>query len=337
MNLNRQFLGPHIRRLSQLQRRVFGQQDSGQQDSTLLPAIARTGSSEPALKPESKLRQIFSISIYSGSDLTKLDALPGVRNPVLTRDDVSDRQADFVADPFLVRVDKKWHMFFEVLVREGWRGHIGWASSKDGISWKYHKLVLSEPFHLSYPNVLEWKGDYYMIPESYQAGGVRLYRAGSFPKRWRLAHTLLTGDYLVDPSFFFHDNRWWMFLETSAPSRNDELRLFHAPDLSGPWSEHVCSPIITANPHIARPAGRVQVRDGKVIRFAQDCHPAYGIQVYAFEAEITTRSYREKPLGSGSILGPGPQQWNRCGMHHIDAHLLDNGRYIAAVDGWYEV
>ena len=139
------------------------------QGSAHLPVIAPTGSSEPVLKPQSKARPIFSISVYSGSDLTKLGNRPGVRNPVLTRDDVSDCQADFVADPFIIRVDGKWHMFFEVLVRAGWRGHIGWATSKDGLSWNYRRLVLSEPFHLSYPNILEWKGDYYIIPESYQA------------------------------------------------------------------------------------------------------------------------------------------------------------------------
>ncbi len=44
--------------------------------------------------------------------------------------------------------------------------------------------VLEEPFHLSYPQVFEYANQIYMIPESRQAGEVRLYRCTNFPDRW---------------------------------------------------------------------------------------------------------------------------------------------------------
>jgi hypothetical protein len=114
---------------------------------------------------------VWSIGVYRGGSPLRLGPPAGARNPVLTRDDVSDVPAAFVADPFLIRVDGKWHMFFEVMNWLTRLGEIGHAVSDDGVTWAYQQIVLSEPFHLSYPYVFEWKGDYFMIPESYQAGG----------------------------------------------------------------------------------------------------------------------------------------------------------------------
>lgn len=36
----------------------------------------------------------------------------------------------------------------------------------------------------------------------------------------------------------------------------------------------------------------------------------------------------------GPLLGPGPFAWNRDGMHHLDAHRLDDGTWFACVDGF---
>jgi len=87
-----------------------------------------------------------------------------------------------------------------------------------GLRWDYQRSVLAEPFHLSYPHVFEWNSDFYMIPESYQAGAVRLYRAEEFPFRWGFVANLLEGPVFLDSSVFRHDGRWWMLTETS-PAR----------------------------------------------------------------------------------------------------------------------
>jgi hypothetical protein len=57
----------------------------------------------------------WSIGIYSGSSPLSLGPHAGLTNPVLTAADVTDVDAEFVADPFLINHERGWFMFFEVL------------------------------------------------------------------------------------------------------------------------------------------------------------------------------------------------------------------------------
>jgi hypothetical protein len=294
------------------------------------------GRTEPQPEQAPRRRQVWSIGIYAGEAPYHFVSPEYVDNPVLTRRDVSDVPGLFVADPFMVRSDHTWYMFFEVMNRQTRKGQIGLATSENGLKWTYQQIVLAEPFHLSYPYVFRWMNEYYMVPESYEAGSIRLYKAANFPTQWSSVGTLLSGPYLVDASLFRYDNRWWLFTETNPEVKFDTLRLFYADKLQGPWIEHPLSPIVAGNPQIARPGGRVLVLGDTVIRYAQDCYPAYGTQVRAFEiAELTTEKFRESEADESPVLTPSGTGWNEAGMHHIDPHLTDDGRWIASVDGWF--
>jgi hypothetical protein len=278
---------------------------------------------------------VWSIGIYRGDSPFQLAPAQGANNPVLTADDVTDVSASFVADPFMLDVNGTWHMFFEVMNWQRNVGEIGHAVSADCVRWSYQGIVLSEPFHLSYPCVFLWQNDYYMIPESFQAGGVRLYRADAFPTTWRCIATLLEGPYLVDASVFHRRGKWWMFVDTSPEMSHDTLRLYHADHLQGPWVEHPASPLKQDDPSNSRPAGRVLVVHDRVFRLAQCSLPFYGSEVRAFEIrDLTTTTYHEREAGGGAILKGSGVGWNACGMHHLDAHLQRDARWVACVDGW---
>lgn len=276
----------------------------------------------------------WSIGLFTGEGIDRLAPVDRVKNPVLSARQVSDIQADFVADPFLVPGEGVWHLFFEALNAGTRKGEIGLAQSPDGFQWRYRGVVLREPFHLSYPHVFRWMGEHYMTPESDLGGPVRLYKAQPFPTRWQLVGELLKGRGFLDPSPFFHDNRWWMFVGGGV-GRNDTLRLFHTSVLTGPWDEHPASPLLQSNPHGARPAGRVWVRKDRIIRFGQEAHPYYGRGIRAFEVtELTPTAYREKEIPLSFSRGKeGGSGWNRDGMHHIDLQPLDGTRWLACVDG----
>lgn len=131
----------------------------------------------------------WAIGIYAGPDPLNLGgegAIVHTTGNVITHADITDVPAGFVADPFMLNVNGTWHMFFEILSLLDHKGKIGWATSSDGLHWDYQRLVIDEPFHLSYPYVFEWQGEYYMVPESWEANGIRLYRADRFPDRWTL-------------------------------------------------------------------------------------------------------------------------------------------------------
>src|SRR6185295_15737975 len=95
-----------------------------------------------AQKPaETQQRCEWSIGIYFGRSPLDLFPPENVHNPILTANDVTDVRAGFVADPFMIRFEDTWHMFFEVKNRESRRGEIGLATSKDGIQWSYEQIV----------------------------------------------------------------------------------------------------------------------------------------------------------------------------------------------------
>jgi hypothetical protein len=283
----------------------------------------------------------WSIGIYAGEDPLSVEEVGAIAHNttanVITHADITDVPAGFVADPFMLNVNGTWHMFFEILSLLDHKGKIGFATSSDGLSWAYQSLVIDEPFHLSYPYVFEWQGEYYMVPESWEANGVRLYRAEHFPDRWTFVGNLIEG-FFLDVSLFRHQNRWWFFAETNPEHSFDTLRLYWADELMGPWQEHPASPIIEGDPQRARPAGRVRVEKDRIIRLAQGCRPDYGMNVRAFEVmELTPTTYREKEALNNPIFEPSGTGWNRSGMHHMDAHPLPDGSWLACVDGWSKV
>ncbi|MEO8324214.1 MAG: hypothetical protein ABI618_00075, partial [Nitrospirota bacterium] len=119
----------------------------------------------------------WSIGVYTGSTPFELTDPEDISNPVLTAKDVKDIDAKFVADPFMAIKDGRFYLFFEVLNRANNQGDIGYAESEDGKKWEYKKILIDEPFHLSYPYVFEWENNDYLILESHEDLSIRLYRA----------------------------------------------------------------------------------------------------------------------------------------------------------------
>lgn len=273
---------------------------------------------------------MWSISIYKGISPFDLKPINGI--PVLTKDSVTDIPAAFVADPFMLHDDHTRYMFFEVMNAETKRGEIGLARSDKGLNWSYERIVLKEPFHLSYPHVFKVEDKYFMLPEMLKSGAVCLYKADDFPVRWSCSTKLIEGLF-ADPTIFRFNNFWWLFA-CSPPYQHDTLRLYFAPELNGPWTEHPRSPIVRGDKRRARPAGRVIEFNKRLFRFAQDCVPQYGSSVRAFEIlELTPNSYIEVETGFNPILKASGIGWNAAGMHHLDAHKQPDGTWLASVDG----
>jgi hypothetical protein len=274
----------------------------------------------------------WSIGIFRGASPFKLGPPDDIRNPVLTARDVTDVKAAFVSDPFMFIDDLRYYMFFEVLNQASNQGDIGMAESGDGKTWRYRQIVLNEPFHLSYPYVFKWQGQYYMIPESNQDRSVRLYMAEDFPMRWKFVKKLVAGALFTDTSVVYFQERWWMY---SYIAGENALVLYSSTELTGPWKEHPLSPLIQGNKHISRPAGRLLVLDDRLYRFAQDDTPVYGTQVFAFEVlELSPTKYKEAPVPGGPVIKSSAGAWNVSHMHQVDLHQVEGGGWLAAVDGY---
>ncbi len=283
----------------------------------------------------------ISIGIYTGKNPFQLYEPEKVRNPVLTAADVTDIDAEFVADPFMVHTNDKWYLFFEAMNKKSGHGDLGLAESVDGFHWAYRRIILDEPFHLSYPDVFLAEDGYHMIVETNGEKSIRLYKATEFPLTWKYQKNLMEGLPFNDPTIFKYDNTWWLFVATD-PHGDGTLRLYYADDIYGAWKEHPQSPIVDGDENIARPGGRVISFNDNLFRIAQDDWPTYGNKLRIFQIDhLTTSEYIEHEICDVPIFDSKSGQasrrvpsWRSDGTHQLDAHMISDGNWLACVDGF---
>ncbi|MBC8081140.1 MAG: family 43 glycosylhydrolase [Gorillibacterium sp.] len=277
---------------------------------------------------------IWSIKVYhADSPVMELQDEQDLYTPTVQAADVTDIAAEFVADPFVIHHDAQYYLFYEVLNKTSGRGDIGLSTSQDGVSWHYEQIVLTESFHLSYPQVFQVDGQFYMLPESVEANKVLLYKATHFPTEWAVVGELIKGRY-TDPSLFSYKGKWWMY----AGSKSKHLHLFYADELEGEWKEHPHSPIISDNRSISRPGGRVLVHNEQVYRYTQDGDPFYGSATRVIHVSVLTENDYAEEEGNLVLMGTGKaHDWKKDGMHHIDQLKLADQRWMIVVDGHHYV
>lgn len=210
----------------------------------------------------------------------------------------------FWADPFPVYRDGKYYLFIEEFLFDRRQGHIALLEMDEEGNYGEPVPVLERPYHLSYPFVFQFEGEYYMVPESAANRSVDLYRCVEFPHRWEHRRTLLKGVSAVDATLHRQDGRWWMFVsiaENEGASSCDELFLFHSDDLlQGEWIPHPENPVVS-DVRRARPAGRIFRHAGRLYRPSQNCAGRYG---HGFQINEILRldetGYEERPTATAA-------------------------------------
>lgn len=95
----------------------------------------------------------------------------------------------WAADPFVVEKDGNIYFFAELYDYVRCRGILGCCELIPGKKCRWKPIII-EPFHLSYPCIMEYNGNTYLIPESSQDRSLLLYEAVEFPWKWKQAKTL---------------------------------------------------------------------------------------------------------------------------------------------------
>ena len=215
------------------------------------------------------------------------------------------------ADPFPVTLDdQSAYVFFEAYDQKTKKGHLSVGTLTKGAAMLTEvQTILESPVHYSYPCVFQHEDNWYMIPESAEAGEVGLYEATAFPYKWTQRKILLSGIQAVDTTPLFHKGRWYLF--TTQPgyfgaSKDRELHIYFSDDLlNGTWQPHPLNPVVNSVAG-GRMAGHFVRKNNKLYRFAQDGSKRYGGGVLVFEImELNASSYFEKSIESffGDELG----------------------------------
>lgn len=211
---------------------------------------------------------------------------------------VPPRERDW-ADPFPLEHNGRHYIFFEEVPFATRKGRIAMVEVDRAGRWSAPQPVLERDYHLSYPFLFEHEGRLYMIPESAERRTVELWRCVDFPLQWQLERVLLDGVRLADVTLHRAGERWWMFA-SCAPGESghfdDELCLFSAERLAGPWQPHARNPV-KSDPRGSRPAGRLFLRNGELYRPAQICVPRYGAGLAVHRVvRLCQQEYAERPV-----------------------------------------
>ena len=229
------------------------------------------------------------------------------------------------ADPFVVVEEGRTFVFVEEMFFRFKRGAIAYLELRPDGTWSQPHRVLERPYHLSYPCVFRWRGEYYMVPETSQNRTIELYRCTSFPDRWEFATELMRDMNAVDSTIFELSGLWWMYTSTASVGRIfDELSIYYAESPLGPWHPHRMNPVRS---HVlgGRCGGSPFIYRNAVYRAAQNSARRYGHSMQVREiVELTPERWEEREV---AIILPN---W-RKGL--IGTHTMNRAGGVTVIDG----
>lgn len=97
----------------------------------------------------------------------------------------------FWADPFPIERDGRVWILLEVLPFNINCGYLAAVELFEDGSHGEAQTIMNTGSHLSYPFLLEWQGELYMLPEAGASREVTLWKCEQFPDRWTKASTFL--------------------------------------------------------------------------------------------------------------------------------------------------
>jgi len=237
------------------------------------------------------------------------------------------------ADPHLATRNGSSYVFFERMRKPNQNAHIAYAKLDKDANVLESGTALQTEGHLSFPFVFEHDGEHYMVPETGSCRSVSLYKATHFPDEWEFQHHLLEDINAADSIVFKHDNRWWLLTNCRSHvsvDERDELHVYFADKLTGPWQAHTLNPVLTGVDR-ARMAGPVIEEAGELFRVSQygAYRYGYGVNLSRID-ELTPSSYRESAI---SRLTPETKKtvtgWRGCHSYVMNEQftIVDRVRF----------
>jgi hypothetical protein len=230
----------------------------------------------------------------AGPGVMALGHLGGPRWNVL-----ADPGRRFFADPFPITRNGRSFLYFEDLDHRVGKGII--SAVEFGPNGPIGPVfpVIEEPWHMSYPFLIEAEGQLWMVPESSKSGQVTLYRCVEFPGKWERSVALVEGIEAADATIVWRDGLYYMMsvVREDIGGYSDTLAIHYASKITGPWREHALAPALI-DAGAARPAGAIVEKEGALWRPVQDCRHSYG------RALRLARIDRLDPEGFEQTIGP---------------------------------
>lgn len=229
------------------------------------------------------------------------------------------RAIAYCADPFAHPEDPD-EIWWEVYCYLGRRGRL--QRKRPGV--EVETVDLGVDCHQSFPFMTRIAGQSVLVPEMCKSGTTRIYALEPGGQPCCLAVLPVPG---IDPVLFEWQGRLWLGLTRADLDNRANLCLWHAPDLTGPWTEHQANPV-KIDVRSTRGGGTPFHHQGMLYRPTQDCSLTYGGQVVINRVlACSPCEYREEVA---AVVKARPDWPNPHGLHTLsacgDRTLLDAKR-----------
>lgn len=181
----------------------------------------------------------------------------------------------WIADPFLFEHEGENYLFVEYV--NGKKGDIAYYKFINNMPI-FQKVIISEPYHLSYPCIFAHGTDVYMIPESADNHSIDLYKAKHFPDRWVKECQLAKGTFFDTTFISYHEKQYLVSYRRTKGLFELVVFLF---DIDNQRIKQIDR--IQYKDNVGRPAGMFYEECGALIRPAQDCSKKYGENLIFYE------------------------------------------------------
>lgn len=202
------------------------------------------------------------------------------------------------ADPFLITVNDKDYVFFEMYDRLKQRGVIGYREIYSENSFSKIKTAFDIGCHLSYPYIFKDENDdIFIIPESYMANEIAMYKAEHFPDKWKKEKSLVDNIIACDSTFI--NNNYAITMQNNLENTASDAILFSIND--DKWTKTKNNPVDTSPAH-SRCAGKVLKYKDMLIRPAQYGVGGYGNGIVFREIlSCTDDEYKEQTISKITV------------------------------------
>lgn len=272
------------------------------------------------------IRKLFLRHSYFTIAIRRRTSGSILEDPVFRPDHVLPAEVgEWSADPILAESDGRTWLFYEAVEKN--RGRIEVAEVLPDCSLGSPTVLLRGDSHYSYPFVFQWKGIWYMIPESSEAGELRLYRADAFPMKWSLQEVLLR-ERAVDTTVYERGGSLFLLTFLSDGSSERVTPMAYTLDLQ--QSPAALRPLEWAqfDSLKVRGAGPVFSENGALYRPVQISRAdRYGDAIAVYRLEDSLTAHAETPVRT--LKTPSGKQG---GVYVDGAHTYCRSSQFEAVD-----
>lgn len=215
------------------------------------------------------------------------------------------------ADPFLFETNGILYLFYERYDKKKRKGDIVYRQVNKDFSLGKVYIAIEEKYHLSFPFIFEYNGNFFIIPESSSKNNIQIYKAEKFPEKWLLYKEILPNFPGLDTIILSLDMNNIVLYTSVGDSCNVENYVL---TLDSDFNLKKKEKIKSLSSYGNRNAGRI-INDGKnIVRVGQDCSNGnYGKGLIFYDAknikkeiEISNKWFRDDIL---------PNNKKYCGIH----------------------